>query len=289
MKPRAILLPAACLLIAGNALGSYAIYVGKNLTTDGSVFIGGSGDEVSSHWLEVVPAKDHPAGSTITVGVTAEAFVPGELTEIPQVRRTYRYLTMDYSEYEGFPPPLTNGGLNEHNVAGRDVWSPSRPELMAMTPNPQTGPQYSDLSRIAMERARTAREAVEIIGALMDEYGYSSYGGNSHMFADENEGWGAHQLWRRVRVYGSRNDSVPTTFACPTPDTYMKCRRISGSATTSWDRRISSALRWNRAGTTLRATGPSMPRKSMASTRNVPRGVTWSGNCAMPRRSICAP
>lgn len=31
---------------------SYAIYVGKNLTADGSVLIGGSGDEVSSHWLD---------------------------------------------------------------------------------------------------------------------------------------------------------------------------------------------------------------------------------------------
>jgi hypothetical protein len=28
-----------------NATASYAIYVGKNLTEDGSVFIGGSGDE----------------------------------------------------------------------------------------------------------------------------------------------------------------------------------------------------------------------------------------------------
>jgi dipeptidase len=192
--------------VAPNSWSSYAIYVGKNLTTDGSVMIGGSGDEVSSHWLEVVPAADHPAGATITVGVTPEAFMPGHFTEIPQARRTHRYLTMNYSEYEGFPPPLTNGGLNEYNVAGRDVWSPSRPELVEMTPNPQTGPQYSDLSRIAMERARTAREAVEIIGSLIDEHGYSTYGGNSHMFADENEGWvlldfaGGQGLWIAERL-----------------------------------------------------------------------------------------
>jgi dipeptidase len=188
------------------AIASYAIYVGKNLTADGTVLIGGSGDEVSSHWLEVVAAKDHPKGTTITVGVTTEAFMPGSFIEITQARHTYRYLTMNYSEYEGFPPPLTNGGLNENNVAGRDVWSPSRPELVAMTPNPQWGPQYSDLSRIAMERARTAREAVEIIGALIDEYGYSTYGGNSHMFADENEGWvlinyaGGQGLWIAERL-----------------------------------------------------------------------------------------
>jgi len=185
---------------------SYAIYVGKNLTDDGSVLIGGSGDEVSSHWLEVVPARQFPAGTTIRVGVDETANMPGELIEIPQVAETARFLTMNYSDYEGFPPPITNGGLNEHNVAARDVWSDSRPELVAMTPEPQTGPSYSDLSRLAMERARSAREAVQIVGTLIDEYGYSTYGGNSHMFADENEGWvllnfaGGHGLWIAERL-----------------------------------------------------------------------------------------
>ena len=206
MRSRTILIMSVGLLLGANAWASYAIYVGKNLTEDGSVMIGGSGDEVSSHWLEIVPAQDHPAGTMVTVGVTEEAFMPGHLTEIPQVRRTSRYLTMNYSEYRGLPPPLTNGGLNEHNVAARDVWSPSRPELIAMTPKDQTGPQYSDLSRIVMERARTAREAVEIVGALIDEYGYSTYGGNSHMFADEDEGWvlidfaGGQGLWIAERL-----------------------------------------------------------------------------------------
>ena len=193
-------------LASASAAASYAIYVGKNLTADGSVLIGGSGDEVSSHWLEVVPRKTYPPGSTVRVGVDASANMPGRFTEIPQVTQTYRYLTMNYSDYEGFPPPITNGGLNEHNVAARDVWSPSREELVAMTPNPQTGPSYSDLSRFAMERATTAREAAEIVGSLIDEHGYSTYGGNSHMFADENEGWvllnfaGGQGLWIAERL-----------------------------------------------------------------------------------------
>ncbi|MFM7275304.1 MAG: peptidase U34, partial [Gammaproteobacteria bacterium] len=76
---------AALGLLAGALLGSlplsvfasYAIYVGKNLTTDGSVLIGGSGDEVSSHWLEIVPGAAHPEGATITVGATGEAEFPG--------------------------------------------------------------------------------------------------------------------------------------------------------------------------------------------------------------------
>jgi dipeptidase len=185
---------------------SYGIYVGRNLTADGSVLLGGSGDEVSSHWLEIVPAADHPEGATIRVGVDDTAVLPGEFIEIPQVPRTYRYITMNYSEFEGFPPPLTNGGLNEHGVAARDIWSDSRPELVEMTPNPQRGPNYSDLSRIVMERARSAEEAVEIVGKLIDTHGYSTYGGNSHLFADSREGWvlldyaGGKGLWIARRL-----------------------------------------------------------------------------------------
>lgn len=226
---------------------SYAIYVGKNLTDDGSVLIGGSGDEVSSHWLEVVPGRQFPAGTTIRVGVDETANMPGELIEIPQVAETARFLTMNYSDYEGFPPPITNGGLNEHNVAARDVWSDSRPELVAMTPEPQTGPSYSDLSRLAMERARSARQAVQIVGTLIDEYGYSTYGGNSHMFADENEGWvllnfaGGQGLWIAERLgpddvrvsYPGDIGDIPLDFA-ESPDHMGSANFIDFAVQQGW-------------------------------------------------------
>jgi dipeptidase len=198
---------AVCAFIyAGSAWASYAIFVGNHLTVDGSTLLGGTGDEPSSHWLEVVPQASHPGGSMIRVGVTKEANFPGELIDIPQVPLTAKYITMNYSEYDGFPAPLTNGGLNEYGVAVRDVWSPSRDELQKMTAKPQRGLNYSDLSRIAMERAHSAREAVEIVGELIDRYGYATYGGNSHFFADSQEGWvlidfaGSKRLWIAERV-----------------------------------------------------------------------------------------
>ena len=203
---RAAILGLALLMASQPALASYGIYVGRNLTADGNVFLGGSGDEVSSHWLEIVPARTHADGATITVGVDETAVLPGKFIEIPQVAETARYITMNYSDFEGFPPPLTNGGMNQHGVAARDIWSDSRPELVAMTPNPQTGPNYSDLSRIVMERARSAEHAVEIVGELIDTWGYSTYGGNSHLFADASEGWvlinyaGGKGLWIARRL-----------------------------------------------------------------------------------------
>lgn len=207
MRIRIVLTSLIISLITGTgAEASYAIYVGKNLTRDGSVFLGGYGDEPSSHWLEIVPRRNHAPGSTLTVGATPESRYPGELIQIPQAPVTFRYLTMNYSYFAGFPAPLTNGGLNEHGVAARDVSSGSRIELWEMTPNPQRGPNYSDLSRIVMERARSAREAVRIVGELMGEYGFSTYGGNSHLFADADEGWilinfaGGQGLWVAERL-----------------------------------------------------------------------------------------
>jgi dipeptidase len=185
---------------------SYGLYIGKNLTADGLAYLAGYGDEPSSHWLEIVPRRPHQDGETVTVGVTPGADLPGLLIEIPQVAETARHIRVSYSYYKGVPSPLTNGGLNEHGVAVRDIWSTSRDELIALTPPTQTGPNYSDLARLVLERAKTARQGVELIGALIDAHGYSDYGGNSHLIADPDEAWvviecsGGRKLWAAERL-----------------------------------------------------------------------------------------
>ncbi len=86
------------------------------------------------------------------------------------------------------------------------MWSPSHERLVALTPPDQTGPNYADLARIVLERARTAREGVLLIGDLIGRYGYSTYGGNSHLIADEREAWvviefaGGKRLWVAERL-----------------------------------------------------------------------------------------
>lgn len=185
---------------------SYAIYVGSALTADGVGYLAGYGDEPSSHWLEVVPRQQHPDDATIEVGVTPDARMPGVRSTIPQVPETFRHLRVSYSQYLGVPPPITNGGLNEHGVAVRDVWSPSHPRLLALTPTDQRGPNYSDLARLVLERCRSAREGVDLIGELIAAYGESTYGGNSHLIADADEAWvviefaGGAGLWAAERL-----------------------------------------------------------------------------------------
>lgn len=185
---------------------SYALYIGKNHTSDGVPYLAGYGDEPSSHWLEIVPRRKHAPDATVTVGVTAESDFPGALSQIPQAAETARHIRVSYSYFRGVPAPLTNGGLNEHGVAVRDVWSASRPELNAMTPKTQNGPNYSDLARLVLERAKSAREGVELISELTARYGHSTYGGNSHLIADAEEGWvviqfsGGQGLWAAERL-----------------------------------------------------------------------------------------
>jgi dipeptidase len=202
------IVPCVFAVLASSQAGfaSVSIYVGKNLTKDKSVLLAGYGDEPSSHWLTIAPRREHPTGTTITVGGTAASRLPGELIKIPQAPRTFRYISMDYSYYAGFPAPLTNGGMNEHGLAVRDVALGSRRELVEMTPKDQRGLNYSDVARIALERARTAREAIDISADLIKRNGDFSYGGNSHVFADPNEGWvlltfaGGKGLWVARRL-----------------------------------------------------------------------------------------
>ncbi len=75
-----------------------------------------------------------------------------------------------------------------------------------MTPKTQTGPNYSDLARLVLERAGNAREGVGLIGELIARFGYADYGGNSHLIADADEAWvviecsGGQKLWAAERL-----------------------------------------------------------------------------------------
>ncbi len=205
-NPNPIALALLLLAASPAAEASLAVYVGKDLTKDGSVLLAGFGDEPSSHWLTIVPRRRHPAGSEIAAGGGPASRMPGEPIRIPQVPETHRYISMDYSYYSGLPAPLTNGGMNEHGLAVRDVALFSRRELVETTPNPQRGLNYSDIARIALERARTEREAIDISVDLIEKHGDFTYGGNSHVFADPNEGWvlltfaGGKGLWVAKRL-----------------------------------------------------------------------------------------
>ena len=79
---------------------------------------------------------------------------------------------------------------------------------------------YGSLIYIALQRARTAREAIKVMTGLTDKYGYFSEG-ESFSIADKNEAWimemvgkgtsekGAVWVAVRIRLYQLPREPVP--------------------------------------------------------------------------------
>ena len=61
------------------------------------------------------------------------------------------------------------GNMNEHQVAIGETTFDGRPELE----NPEGGLHYWTLMRVTLQRARTAREAIEVMTRLVDEFEYT--------------------------------------------------------------------------------------------------------------------
>jgi len=76
------------------------------------------------------------------------------------------------------------GNMNEHQLTiAESTWG-GRPELR----DPEGIVDYGSLMFLTLQRARTAREAIEVMTALIDRYGYYSKG-ESFSIADPQEVW----------------------------------------------------------------------------------------------------
>ena len=76
------------------------------------------------------------------------------------------------------------GNINEHQVSIGETTYGGREELA----KPAGIVDYGSLMYIALERAKTAREAITVMTSLTDEFGYASTG-ESFSIADPNEAW----------------------------------------------------------------------------------------------------
>ena len=180
----------AAMLAAGGAeaWACTNLLAGKKATTDGSVMVTYAAD---SHNLfgELIntPAADHPKGAMRRV---IEWDTSKPLGEIPEVAHTYNVV----------------GNINEHQVAiGESTWG-GRKELQDTTGKSII--DYGSLIQIALERSKTAREAIDVMTSLVEKYGYAS-SGESFSIADKNELWvlemigkGAEKgaVWIAVRI-----------------------------------------------------------------------------------------
>ncbi len=181
---------AALALLCGGveALACTNLIAGKKATADGSVLMTYAADSHNLYgMLTNSPAADHPKGSMRKV-VDWDSGKP--LGEIPQVAHTYNVV----------------GNINEHQVAiGESTWGGHK-ELRDTTG--QALIDYGSLIQIALERSKSAREAIDVMTDLVDKYGYAS-SGESFSIIDKDEAWvleligkGAEKgaVWIAVRI-----------------------------------------------------------------------------------------
>ena len=191
------------IVIALPAWACTVTVTGKKATLDGSVMVSHSDDGLSDARMIYVPAMNHKPGSLRPVFYAHYA-----LDYKPQwgASETHRIMTRDRGpgyDTPGVPPsvPLgyipqaphtyayfdTNYGImNEHQLSIGECTDKAK-----VHPEPEAGKRifYSaELSRVALERCKTAREAVKLMGELIEKYGYFGTG-ETLVVADPEEGW----------------------------------------------------------------------------------------------------
>ena len=159
-------LTAAALFMSADSRACTNVLVTKGASTDGSNMISYAAD---SHQLfgELYYQKASVWGKDDMRKIN-EWDTGKYLGLIPQVSRTYQRV----------------GNMNEHQLIIAETTYGGRPELE----DPSGIMDYGSLIYVALERAKTAREAIEVIVDLANTYGYYS-SGESFSIADTEEVW----------------------------------------------------------------------------------------------------
>ncbi|MBN1165161.1 MAG: C69 family dipeptidase [Candidatus Krumholzibacteriota bacterium] len=151
-------------LAAAVPLACTNLIVTKGASADGSVMITYTCDGEFHPHLTFTPAQDHGPDEYYEL-TDWQGNVRGRIKQPPH---TYAVVYL----------------MNEHQVTIGETTFTGREELI----NNQALLHYWWLMRLALQRAKTAREAVEVIGRLVEEYGYRSEG-ESISIGDPEEAW----------------------------------------------------------------------------------------------------
>lgn len=167
IRPSRLLgLALAAALVPSAALPCTNVLVAKGATVDGSTFVTYAADSHELYGeLYLTHPGNHPEGTTRDV---VEWDTGKFLGKIPQPPVTYSVV----------------GNMNEHQVTIAETTFGGREELV----DPKGLIDYGSLIYIALERSRTAREAIQVMTDLVARYGYHSEG-ESFSIQDPNEVW----------------------------------------------------------------------------------------------------
>ena len=156
----------ACALFGIKASACTNFIVGKNASTDGSVICSYNADSYGMF----IGLCHFPAGK----------HQPGEM------RKVYDW---DTNKYHGEIPEAAEtynviGNINEWQVTIGETTYGGREEMV----DPDGIIDYGSLIYIALQRSRTAREAIKVMTTLAETYGYNSEG-ETFTICDPNEAW----------------------------------------------------------------------------------------------------
>ena len=156
----------ALLVPPGDARACTSFVVTRGATSDGSTLMTYIADSHTLYGeLYFTPAGIHPAGEMLEIFDWDSGRHVGRIRQAP---RTFQVI----------------GNMNEHQVSIGETTFGGRADLV----DPEGGIDYGSLMFVTLQRARTAREAVETMGALAEEYGFASEG-ESFSVADPKEAW----------------------------------------------------------------------------------------------------
>ncbi len=160
--------------------------VTKGASKDGSCFISYAADSHTLYGeLYYRPAKNYPAGSMMDI---YEWDTGKPLGKIKQVLHTYSVV----------------GNMNENQVAIGETTYTGREEFQDTTGIID----YGSMMYLALQRSKTAREAIKVMAELVAEYGYYSTG-ESISISDPNEVWIFEIIGKGSPVY-QKNGKIDT-------------------------------------------------------------------------------
>jgi len=171
------------------------IAAGKNATRDGCVMVARSCDALGDYVQQVLAVlrKKHRSNEKLRFSLS-------EGVEIPQVPETYAYLGIT-SVVEGEEIHTVQGGINEFQVcAGASSGGVLSKRADAVCP--RMGTSIGDYRMtLVLERCKTAREGVQLIGQLTEQYGART---DNYVVGDPHEVWLYEEfrghLWVAARV-----------------------------------------------------------------------------------------